>query len=129
MAPGDGQHQYLTMRGREVYRNAVQRMAASSRAVLDAAGLDFDDVDLFVGHQANKRILDAVVDRLGFPPERCHVTVDRHANTSAASIPLALADARDAGRLHPGDRVLLTAFGAGLTWGSTLLTWTREETA
>lgn len=129
VTPGDGQHEYLTMRGREVYRHAVQRMAASSRAVLDAAGLDLDDVDLFIGHQANKRILDAVVARLGFAPERCHVTVDRHANTSAASIPLALADARDAGRLHPGDRVLLTAFGAGLTWGSTLLTWTAEEPA
>ena len=119
--------QYLTMRGREVYRNAVTRMAASSRAVLDAAGLGLDDVDLFIGHQANKRILDAVVDRLGVDPARCHVTVDRHANTSAASIPLALADARDAGRLQPGSRILLTAFGAGLTWGSTLLTWTRTE--
>lgn len=128
-APDDGQRQFLTMRGREVYRNAVQRMAASSRAVLDAAGLDLDDVDLFIGHQANRRILDAVVDRLGVLPERCHVTVDRHANTSAASIPLALADARDAGRLRAGDHVLLTAFGAGLTWGSTLLTWTREEPA
>lgn len=128
-APGDGQHQYLTMRGREVYRNAVTRMAASSQAVVDAAGITLDDVDLFVGHQANRRILDAVVDRLGFPAERCHVTVDRHANTSAASIPLALADARDTGRLHAGDRVLLTAFGAGLTWGSTLLTWTTEESA
>jgi 3-oxoacyl-[acyl-carrier-protein] synthase-3 len=129
IAPGDGQHEYLTMRGREVYRNAVQRMAASSQAVLDAAGLGLDDVDLFIGHQANKRILDAVVDRLGVPADRCHVTVDRHANTSAASIPLALADARDAGRLRPGARVLLTAFGAGLTWGSTLLTWTAEEAA
>ncbi|MBN2623165.1 MAG: ketoacyl-ACP synthase III [Acidimicrobiales bacterium] len=129
VADDDAGRTYLTMRGREVYRNAVQRMAASSRAVLEAAGLGLDDVDLFVGHQANKRILDAVVDRLGMPPERCHVTVDRHANTSAASIPLALADARAAGRLHPGSRVLLTAFGAGLTWGSTLLTWTTEEPA
>lgn len=119
--------QYLTMRGREVYRHAVRRMADSSRAVLDAAGLDLDDVDLFIGHQANKRILDAVVARLGMPADRCHVTVDRHANTSAASIPLALADARDAGRLFPGARVLLTAFGAGLTWGSTLLTWQGSE--
>jgi 3-oxoacyl-[acyl-carrier-protein] synthase III len=118
----EGRH-YLTMRGTEVYRNAVQRMAQSSRAVLDAAGLTVDDVDLFIGHQANRRILDAVADRLAMPAERCHITVDRHANTSAASIPLALGDARDAGRLHDGDRVLLTAFGAGLTWGSVLLTW------
>lgn len=115
--------QYLTMRGTEVYRHAVARMTASSRAVLDEAGLDVHDVDLFIGHQANRRILDAVASKLNMPAERCHVTVDRHANTSAASIPLALADARDAGRLHDGDRVLLTAFGAGLTWGSTLLTW------
>lgn len=119
--------QYLTMRGREVYRFAVARMTASSRAVVAAAGLDLDDVDLFVGHQANRRILDAVVDRLGIDPARCHVTVDRHANTSAASIPLALADARSAGRLQDGTRVLLTAFGAGLTWGSTLLTWIDPE--
>lgn len=119
----EGRH-YLTMRGTEVYRNAVLRMSQSSRAVLEAAGLTVDDVDLFIGHQANRRILDAVADRLGMPAERCHVTVDRHANTSAASIPLALCDARDAGRLHEGDRVLLTAFGAGLTWGSVLLTWT-----
>ena len=111
------------MRGGDVYRHAVARMTASSRDVLDQAGLTVDDVDLLVGHQANSRILDAVVQRLGLDPGRSHLTVDQHANTSAASIPLALADARDAGRLHPGDTVLLTAFGAGLTWGSCLLTW------
>lgn len=113
----------LAMQGREVYRHAVTRMAASSRAVLDAAGVAPADVDLFVGHQANARILDAVASRVGITAEQAHLTVDRHGNTSAASIPLALTDARDAGRLHPGDRVLLTAFGAGLTWGSCLLTW------
>ncbi len=118
----DGRH-HLTMRGREVYRNAVATMSASSRRVLDAAGLDVDDVDLLVGHQANRRILAAVGDRLGIDESRCHVSVDRHANTSAASIPLALADARAAGVLTEGDLVLLTAFGAGLTWASTLLTW------
>jgi 3-oxoacyl-[acyl-carrier-protein] synthase III len=114
---------YLRMRGGDVYRHAVTRMVASSRAVLDAAGLDVDEVDLLVGHQANARILDAVVQRLGIDPERSHVTVDQHANTSAASVPLALADARDRGRLTPGATVLLTAFGAGLTWASCLLTW------
>ncbi|MTV27059.1 ketoacyl-ACP synthase III [Nitriliruptoraceae bacterium ZYF776] len=118
----EGAH-YVHMRGGDVYRHAVARMTASSRSVLDAAGLDVDDVDLLVGHQANARILDAVVARLGLDPERSHLTVDRHGNTSAASIPLALTDARDAGRLHDGDRVLLTAFGGGLTWGSCLLTW------
>ena len=119
-----GRH-HLTMRGREVYRFAVSRMTASAQAVLDAAGMTVADVDLAIGHQANARILEAVMTRLGVPPEKAHLTVDRHANTSAASIPLALADARDAGRLRPGDQILLTAFGAGLTWGSTLLTWTK----
>jgi 3-oxoacyl-[acyl-carrier-protein] synthase III len=113
----------LTMRGGDVYRHAVSRMTEASRQVLAAAGSDVDDVDLFVGHQANVRILDAVRQRVGLPAERSHLTVDQHGNTSAASVPLALADARDAGRLRPGDRLLLAAFGAGLTWGACLLTW------
>jgi len=113
----------IGMRGGDVYRHAVARMTASSRAVLDAAGRDVADVDLMVGHQANLRILAAVAERLGLPEERCQVSVDRHGNTSAASIPLALVDARAQGRLEPGTRLLLTAFGGGLTWGSCLLTW------
>lgn len=119
---GERRH-FMTMRGREIYRFAVAHMSASSLAVLDAAGLIPDDVDLFVGHQANIRILNAVAGKVGIPEERCHTTVHLHGNTSAASIPLALAHARDAGRLAAGDRVLLTAFGAGLTWGSCVLTW------
>jgi 3-oxoacyl-[acyl-carrier-protein] synthase III len=118
----DGRH-HLTMRGGDVYRHAVARMTAASATVLDRAGQTVDDVDLFVGHQANIRILDAVRQRLGVPVDRTHVTVDQHGNTSAASVPLALADARDRGRLRPGDQVLLAAFGAGLTWGACLLTW------
>ena len=118
----EGRH-LLTMRGGDVYRHAVARMAEASTAVLEQVGLQVADVDLLVGHQANARILEAVRARLGIDADRCHVTVDRHANTSAASIPLALADARAAGRLAPGDTVLLTAFGAGLTWGACLLTW------
>jgi 3-oxoacyl-[acyl-carrier-protein] synthase III len=114
---------HLTMRGGDVYRHAVARMAAAAAGVVARAGLDLADVDLFVGHQANLRILDAVGRRLGIGPDRTHVTVDRHGNTSAASIPLALHDAREAGRLHAGDRVLLTAFGAGLTWAACLVTW------
>jgi 3-oxoacyl-[acyl-carrier-protein] synthase III len=117
-----GSH-FLTMRGGDVYRHAVKRMAAASHAVLAGAGLTIDDVDLFVGHQANVRILDAVAQRLALDPARAHITVDRHGNTSAASIPLALVDAREAGRLTPGTTVLLAAFGAGLTWGACLLTW------
>lgn len=122
----------MSMRGGDVYRHAVARMTSSSQAVLDAAGEDIGDVDLVVGHQANRRILEAVGQRLGVPEGRSHLTVDRHGNTSAASIPLALADARDRGLLRSGDRVLLTAFGGGLTWGSCLLTWTgpvREAAA
>jgi 3-oxoacyl-[acyl-carrier-protein] synthase III len=118
----DGRH-YLTMRGGDVYRHAVSRMTAAAAGVLEQAGRTVDDVDLFVGHQANIRILDAVRQRLGVPADRTHVTVDQHGNTSAASVPLALADARDRGRLRPGDEVLLAAFGAGLTWGACLLTW------
>ncbi len=114
---------YLTMRGGDVYRNAVVRMAESAREVLRVAGREVADVDLLVGHQANVRILDAVAARLELPAERSHVSVDRHGNTSAASIPLALWDAREQGKLHGGDTVLLAAFGAGLTWGACLLTW------
>lgn len=113
----------ISMRGREIYRRAVEHMTASSQRVLGAAGLTVADVDLVVAHQANQRILAAVARRLGVPEDRMHLSVEMHGNTSAASVPLALADARAAGRLHPGDRVLLTAFGAGLTWGSCLLTW------
>ena len=112
----------IRMHGPEVYRNAVVRMAESSAAVLASAGLTSDDVDVLVGHQANARILDGVARRLDIPAERCQLSVDRHGNTSAASIPLALADAAASGRLRPGARVLLTAFGAGLSWASCLLT-------
>ena len=113
----------MSMRGGDVYRHAVTRMTASSQAVLEAAGIGIEDIDLLVGHQANQRILEAVGQRLGVPEGRSHITVDRHGNTSAASIPLALEDARRVGLLQPGARLLLTAFGGGLTWGSCLLTW------
>ena len=120
-----GRH-LLTMRGGDVYRHAVARMAEAAGAVLEQADRGTADVDLLIGHQANARILEAVRSRLGIDADRCHVTVDRHANTSAASIPLALADARASGRLEPGDTVLLAAFGAGLTWGACLLTWNPD---
>jgi 3-oxoacyl-[acyl-carrier-protein] synthase-3 len=110
---------FLTMDGKQVYRHAVRRMTESSQQLLDRAGLAVGDVDRFVAHQANLRILMAVADRLGIPPERRVSNVDRYGNTSAASIPLALADAG----LRPGERILLTAFGSGFTWGSTLMTW------
>jgi 3-oxoacyl-[acyl-carrier-protein] synthase III len=125
--PGSDGDRFLRMRGGDVYRHAVAHLVASSQAVLDRAGIDVEDVDLFIGHQANVRILDAVTGRLGLDPARSHVTIDRHANTSAASVALALADARDAGRLTPGALVLLTAFGAGLTWASCLLRWDGRD--
>jgi 3-oxoacyl-[acyl-carrier-protein] synthase-3 len=118
----------LQMNGATVYREAVSKMTAASAQVLKLAGLTVDDVDLLVAHQANRRILDAVTSRLGMPDERCVVTVDRHGNTSAASIPLALAETRAAGGLRPGATVLLTAFGGGFTWGAGLLTWGGRAT-
>ncbi|MBW3602506.1 MAG: ketoacyl-ACP synthase III [Actinobacteria bacterium] len=119
-----GREHYMRLDGKAVYRHAIARMVASSRAALDAARLSAGDIDRFVGHQANLRILDAVADRLGIAPQRRVVNVDRYGNTSAASIPLALADAQ----LAPGQRVLLTAFGGGFTWGATTLTWPRLAT-
>ena len=113
---------YLQMDGKQVYREAVAGMVASSKRVLDKAGLDIGDVDHLVAHQANARILAAVGDRLGIAPERRICNLDRYGNTTAASIPLALADLAAAGA-QPGQQVLLTAFGAGLSWGSVLLRW------
>ncbi|MFI9243770.1 beta-ketoacyl-ACP synthase III [Streptomyces sp. NPDC053086] len=113
----------FAMRGNEVYRHAVTRMAESARAVLGTAGWKIDDVDHFVPHQANLRILHSVADDLGLPRERCVVHVDSVGNTGAASVPLALTDAFTRQAIRPGDRLLLTAFGGGLTWGSCLLTW------
>ncbi|HSK89894.1 MAG TPA: beta-ketoacyl-ACP synthase III [Euzebyales bacterium] len=114
-----GRRRFLRMDGRQVYRHAVRRMTESSQRLLETAGLQVDDIDRFVAHQANLRILMAVADRLGIADERRVSNVDRYGNTSAASIPLALADAE----LRRGERILLTAFGSGFTWGSTLLTW------
>ncbi|MFF7987476.1 beta-ketoacyl-ACP synthase III [Streptomyces sp. NPDC007901] len=114
---------YFTMHGRSVFRAAVERMTASSRAVLERRGWTPGDVDCLVPHQANARITDAVGERLGIPPERRVSNVERVGNTAAASIPLALADAVARGTLRAGARVLLTAFGGGATWGSTAVVW------
>ncbi|WP_243793858.1 beta-ketoacyl-ACP synthase III [Saccharopolyspora gloriosae] len=114
---------YFHMDGKPVFRHAVTRMAASSQAMLDRAGWAPESVDWFVGHQANVRILHAVADQLGMARDRTVVNLDRVGNTSAASIPLALGDAVSGGLLTPGDRVLMSAFGGGLAWGSTALVW------
>jgi 3-oxoacyl-[acyl-carrier-protein] synthase-3 len=114
---------HLRMNGREVFRHAVQTLTAASQRVLEAAGLTVDDVDWLVPHQANLRILDAVAKRLGIGAERVLITVDRHANTSAASIPLALAEAAAAGRLQADQLLVMNAMGGGFTWGSALVRW------
>jgi 3-oxoacyl-[acyl-carrier-protein] synthase-3 len=112
---------HLVMNGREVFRHAVIRLAEAVDEALAANRLSRTDIDWLVPHQANKRIIDAMGRKLGLPPDRVVVTVDRHANTSAASVPLALAEARADQRIRTGDLVLLEALGGGLTWGSALV--------
>jgi 3-oxoacyl-[acyl-carrier-protein] synthase III len=113
----------LHMQGSDVYRHAVRRMTAASREALGRAGKTVDDIDLFVAHQANVRIIDAAATELGIPHEKVMINVDRVANTSSASIPLALEQAEREGRLKPGDTVALAAFGAGFVWGAGIVSW------
>jgi 3-oxoacyl-[acyl-carrier-protein] synthase-3 len=113
----------LRMQGSDVYRHAVRRMTAASREALQRAGRTVEDIDLFVAHQANVRIIDAAAAELGIAPEKVVVNVDRVANTSSASIPLALEQAEREGRLKPGDTVALAAFGAGFVWGAGIVSW------
>jgi 3-oxoacyl-[acyl-carrier-protein] synthase-3 len=133
--PGSGSRKFenpealLRMNGREVFKFATRVLVSSAEAVLAECGRTIDDVDVYVPHQANKRIIDHAVGKLGVPPGRTVVNVDRFGNTSSGSIPLALADARADGRLHDGSLVLMTGMGAGLTWGSALLEWTDRRSA
>ena len=115
--------QYLKMQGREVFRRAVRVVVESARTTLDRAGVAASDVAWFVPHQANIRIIESASSRLGIAADRTIVNIDRYGNTSAASIPLALAEAADDGRLREGDLVLMSGFGAGMTWASALLQW------
>jgi 3-oxoacyl-[acyl-carrier-protein] synthase-3 len=114
---------HLRMNGREVFRHAITTLSDATLHVLRTAGLGVGDVDWMVPHQANQRILSGVAKRLGLEAERVLVTVDRHANTSAASIPLALADAQARGLLQPDQLLVLNAMGGGFTWGAALLRW------
>jgi 3-oxoacyl-[acyl-carrier-protein] synthase-3 len=114
---------YIKMDGPSLFRFGVDAMVQASRLALDRASLAVTDVDLFIPHQANVRIIEAGIERLGIPRDKTLVTLDRFANTAAASIPIALDLAARSGRLQPGMIVLLTGFGAGLTWGSTILKW------
>jgi 3-oxoacyl-[acyl-carrier-protein] synthase-3 len=116
-----GRPGHLVMNGREVFRHAVTRLAEAVDEALAANHRTRSDIDWLVPHQANRRIIDAMGRKLNLPPERVVVTVDRHANTSAASVPLALAEASADGRIRAGDLVLLEALGGGLTWGSALV--------
>ena len=133
--PGSGSRRFddpkmiLKMNGREVFRFATRVMVSSAEAVLEQCNRTIADVDVYVPHQANKRIIDYAVGKLGVPPEKTVVNVDRYGNTSSGSIPLALADARAAGQLTDGALVLMTGMGAGLTWGSALIEWTATTAA
>jgi len=120
-AVGNG---YVHMNGREVFKFATRVLVSSAQAVLEECGVAVDDVDVYIPHQANVRIMDHAAQKLGIPRERMVVNVDRFGNTSSGSIPLALADAQRDGRLKKGDLVLMTGMGAGLTWGSGLMEWT-----
>jgi 3-oxoacyl-[acyl-carrier-protein] synthase-3 len=114
---------FLQMNGREVYKFATRVLVSSAEKLLDEVGLTVADIDLYVPHQANKRIIDHASAKLGIPEEKVFVNVDRYGNTSSASIPLCLAQAVREGRLESGTRVLMTGMGAGLTWGSAYTVW------
>lgn len=119
----EGKRRSIYMNGPETYRFAVNAMGDACCRVLEEAGLTANDIDLFVPHQANLRIIDSARERLGLPQERVFVNVDRYGNTSAGSIPIALCEAEAAGRLRPGMRVMTVGFGAGLVWGANIIKW------
>jgi 3-oxoacyl-[acyl-carrier-protein] synthase-3 len=133
--PGSGSRhfehpeRFVKMNGREVFKFATRVLVRSARDLLDRVGMSVDEVDVYVPHQANIRIIDHAARKLGFPPEKVVVNVQKYGNTSSGSIPLALADAVADGRIQPGAKVLMTGMGAGLTWGSGLIEWTEEKAA
>ena len=130
--PGSGSRifpeadRHVKMNGREVFKFATRILVQSAEDVLGACGLSVEDVDVYIPHQANMRIIDHATRKLGVPSDRVVINVDRYGNTSSGSIPLALGDAAADGRLKPGKLVLMTGMGAGLTWGSALIRWTKE---
>jgi 3-oxoacyl-[acyl-carrier-protein] synthase III len=133
--PGSGSRRFedadrlVKMNGREVFKFATRVMVSSAEAVLNECGRTVDEIDVYVPHQANKRIIDHAARKLGIPEEKVVVNVDRFGNTSSGSIPLALADAAADGRLREGELVLMTGMGAGLTWGSALIEWNQGGVA
>ncbi|MGH9291149.1 MAG: beta-ketoacyl-ACP synthase III [Acidimicrobiales bacterium] len=114
---------YIEMDGKELFRRAVRASSESAQRALESAGVKPDEIALFVPHQANRRIIDAVASRLGISPERSVIVLDQTGNTSSASVPIAISKAAGAGRLADGDLVLLSGFGAGMTWASAVLRW------
>jgi 3-oxoacyl-[acyl-carrier-protein] synthase III len=130
LLPGSGSRRFedpdrlVKMNGREVFKFATRVLVDSANAVLERTGTEIGDVDVYVPHQANVRIIDHATKKLGVPSERVVINVDRYGNTSSGSIPLALAEAQEDGRLQPGSLLLMTGMGAGLTWGSALMRWT-----
>lgn len=125
---GDKELGYIRMNGREVFKFAVRQMGESSVAVTDKAGLNKDDIDMLIPHQANIRIMNAARERMGLPYDKMSVTVDKYGNTSAASIPLSMDYEVKRNRIKPGDNIVLVGFGGGLTWGAVCLTWgTKKE--
>jgi 3-oxoacyl-[acyl-carrier-protein] synthase-3 len=120
---------FVHMNGREVFKFATRVLVSSAQQLLDRLGLTVDDVDVYVPHQANVRIIKHAVEKLGIPEEKVVVNVDRYGNTSSGSIPLALAEAVREHRIEKGDIVLMTGMGAGLTWGSGVIEWTEEMAA
>jgi 3-oxoacyl-[acyl-carrier-protein] synthase III len=129
--PGSGSRHFedpdafVKMNGREVFKFATRIMVYSAEQILAECGKTVEDIDVYIPHQANKRIIDYAAGKLGIPPEKTVVNVDRFGNTSSGSIPLALTDARIEGRLRDGALILMTGMGAGLTWGSALIEWTN----
>ena len=122
----DDPDRFVKMNGREVFKFATRVLVSSAETLLEECGKTVDEVDVYVPHQANVRIIDHARKKLGISEERTVVNVDKYGNTSSGSIPLALADAEQDGRLKPGELVLMTGMGAGLTWGSALIEWTKE---
>jgi 3-oxoacyl-[acyl-carrier-protein] synthase-3 len=117
--------QFIQMRGQEVFRFATRVMVSSAEQVLEKSGVGVEDVDLYVPHQANKRIIDHAVKNLGLAPDKVFMNISKYGNTSSASIPICLAEAQEQGLLEAGTRVLMSAVGAGLTWGSVYMTWSN----
>lgn len=118
---------YIKMNGREVYRFATRVMATASKQAVERAGWQLDQIDMFFPHQANKRIIDSAAKALNLPPDKVFVNLEKYGNTSAASIPIAMCEAIDAGKVKPGDHLVMVGFGAGLTWASCAIEWTASK--